>query len=351
VRPYVRSDAPGVRDVLQATYGAAAAPAELLNWLWFGNPQATYAGMVAEAPGRVVGVQPMSVCQCRDAQTNVRGAVLTGVAVHPEFRRRGIFSALVRACEAEAWRVGADFVTTMPNERSRPGFLKLGYTDLGQRSLLIRLLDTKMLVHNSVPVRGLDRLGASLLSATQALLTPTPLRAHADVVELTTPPADLESLERDHGRLFPGLGLCRTNPWWHWRYTDVPGRAYRLFELRDRRGQPAGFAVLRHETRHGLEAAYLMDIVVRTIEALRQLVAAVMDAAKAHGTALFCTVISPTLLDRALHSAGLLRVPAWLPTKRFYSVARFNPNHGPDAAKRWSRIHTWYQTLGDWDTL
>lgn len=308
--------------------------------------------MVAEVAGRVVGVQPMQVFPYTCDGGKLKGGLLTGVAVHPEFRRQGIFLALVEACEQEAWRQGADFVTTMPNERSRPGFLKMGYVDPGCRRLLVRPLALRVLSRRVLrfPLIG-SALGA-VAEIGQALLKPRPQRDGFSVQEVRGVPDGIEELNEAHTRLFPGLRMQRSRDWWRWRYEQSPLRRYRFFEVRDAEQKSSGVAVVTFETRDEVPVAYLMDVVVRDSDVLSELLGQVFDAARREGGAhVICAVASSSTMVRALRWAGFWLVPLWAPVKRFYTVVRFNPEREPGLPAAWRQIGHWYQMLGDWDNL
>lgn len=347
IRPWHPGDAPGVREVLEASYGQAATPASVYDWWSFGPHKHPGGFMVAEAEGRVVGVQPMGFHAYNDGSRSLKGGLLTGVAVHPEFRRLGIFTALIKACEAEAWRQGADFVTTMPNEKSRPGFLKLGYTDLGRRSLLLRPLRASALGGRFIPVMG--HLGGAGFACLQALLKPERTTAAVQTQEVTTLPEDLPELENRHAELYPALRLHRTPVWWRWRYLDCPLSRYRFFEARSPDRRLLGFAVTTTEVRQGITLSYLMDLAVSDRSVLGSLLVRIFACARSAGAHAMAVVGSSPPLLRDLARQGFWFVPQWAPVKRFYSVARFAPATSPPAS--WRQITGWYQMLGDWDNL
>lgn len=351
VRRYQRADAAGVRAVLEATYGALAPPQSVSDWWSFGCPETTGGFMVAEVGGRVVGVQPMDLFRFADAETAVTGGLLIGVAVHPEFRRRGIFTALVRGCEEEAWRQGAAFVTTMPNERSRPGFLKMGYADLGRRRLLLKPLDCRALSKAAIRFPWLHWLVGELTSAVQAVVKPVSRRGAWQVREVGDLPKNLSEIERQHARHFPGLRVQRTATWWRWRYLDSPLRRYRLFEARTSAGEVTGVAAICDEVRDGLRVAYLMDVAAVQPDVVPDLAVTAFEMARDQGAVAAAAVTSSPALSRALRRAGFWMVPMWAPLKRFYSVVRFNPAGEALVSSTWRQIHGWYQTLGDWDNL
>lgn len=340
-----------MREVLAATYGAEATPSATFDWWSFGCPDATSGFMLAEVAGRVVGVQPLEVFPFTNDGEQLKGGLLTGVAVHPDFRRQGIFSALVKACEQEAWKQGADFVTTMPNERSRPGFLKLGYVDPGRRRLLVRPLAPRALSQGALRLPLLGSTVGWVAELGQALLKPGPQPSGSSVREIGGIPEDVEELNEAHARLFPGLRMQRSRAWWRWRYEQSPLRRYRFFEARDVGQKSSGVAVVTFETRDKVPVAYLMDVVVRDSGVLSELLGQVFAAAREGGAHVICAVASSSKMVRALRRAGFWLVPQWAPVKRFYTVVRFNPEREARLPVSWRQIGNWYQMLGDWDNL
>lgn len=53
LRPYTANDAPGVREVLEATYGAKATPAAVYDWWSLGYAPEAHGFMVAEGSLRL----------------------------------------------------------------------------------------------------------------------------------------------------------------------------------------------------------------------------------------------------------------------------------------------------------
>ena len=269
IRPYRAKDAADVRSVLVASYGAAATPAPILDWWHFGCPVAASGFQVAEVSGKVVGVQPMELFPYEWSGSRLTGALLSGVVVHPEFRRRGLFLRLIEACEKEAWRRGADFVTTMPNDRSRPGFLKLGYHEPGRRRLLILPLNLSKLARRAVR-------WAPLAARLSAGLTPVLRRGSRGWSRTPMPeleimkqaPGDLDQVNEADRKLFPGLRLARSRAWWDWRYAASP-RCYNMLRLREARGGTAGLVTTTFEKRSGLDVGYIMDWLARDGDGVR----------------------------------------------------------------------------------
>jgi hypothetical protein len=70
-----------------------------------------------------------------EAYPAVRGV---DTATHPDFQRRGIFSALTLHAAGELRREGCAFVFNTPNQNSLPGYLKLGWKIVARWGVYVR---------------------------------------------------------------------------------------------------------------------------------------------------------------------------------------------------------------------
>jgi GNAT superfamily N-acetyltransferase len=350
IRSYRAADAVGVRSVMAASYGPNTTPAPIFDWWHFGCPVGVSGFQVAEEKGKIVGLQPMELLPYESAGRRLTGAVLTGVVVHPEFRRRGLFSSLVQACEKEAWRRGADFVTAMPNERSRPGFLKLGCQDLGRRRLLVLPFSGRKLAQRAIRWPGLAAPFAFSLKPALCWSRNWIRSAMTHLEVIKQAPEDLERVNELDQQLFPGLRLVRSASWWNWRYAASP-RCYQMLRLPDGQGGTAGLVVTTSEQRKGFEVGYIMDWLVRDAGSVPVLLAGALRQLKAAGVAIAASVVSSKAQIQALSALGFWSVPCWAPAKRFFTVFRPGPTLDPAIAAQLGGIDCWHQTLGDWDNL
>lgn len=131
-RPLTDADVPAVVRLLDEALGPAPGGVDrraLFEWKHLRNPFGRSIALVAEVDGEVVGLR--SFMRWRLAGVSgARGlAAVRAVdtATAPSVQRLGIFSRLtmeaVAACEAE----GVALVFNTPNDRSRPGYLKMGW--------------------------------------------------------------------------------------------------------------------------------------------------------------------------------------------------------------------------------
>lgn len=347
IREFQPTDEQAVVEITQAAYGASVDPKEVYEYWARGIRADSTSYMVAEIGGRVVGTQPMEYFDYTFAKGNCKGGILTGVAVHPNFQGMGIFTKLVQACEEAAWLHGASFVTTMPNDKSKPGFIKMGYVDLGQRSLAVRVLNGGELVRKKIPWIG------QLFGATGAFVQNSLFRISKGVpgklCEVNEPSSDWESLFLSKCSQDRGLGITRNLEWLLWRYKKMPVRKYRYFELRSQSDECLAVCVTTQETRSSIAIAYLLEYCAANREAGCSLIGKLNQLLQQEAVHLVATVVSSPTSKRQLQSSGMIFVPHWAPIKRFYSVARFHPSL--PIHESWRSIDGWNQWLGDWDSL
>jgi hypothetical protein len=124
-----------------------------------------------------------------------------------------------------------------------------------------------------------------------------------------------------------------------------------MLRLRDARGGTAGLVVTTLEQRGGLEVGYVVDWLARDANLIPDILVGALGQLKEAGAAIAASVVSSDAQVRALRSSGFCRVPHWAPLKRFFTLFKPAPTIATDLLERMSSIHSWHQTLGDWDNL
>ena len=75
---------------------------------------------------------------CGPGATKIDAVRAVDTATDPEYQGRGIFSRLTRIAIDELTAQGVGFVFNTPNEQSRPGYLKLGWSEAGRVRIVVR---------------------------------------------------------------------------------------------------------------------------------------------------------------------------------------------------------------------
>jgi GNAT superfamily N-acetyltransferase len=336
-----------IQALIRVCYGDLGVSWGQFRHWHFGLSSALQGMSVAETDGQLVGIQPMEVVAHRLAGRPLKAGVLTGAMVHPDWRRRGIFSRLLAGCEARAWELGAELVWTMPNNVSLLGFLKEGYRNPGERRLLLWSPQPRRLAAGRLPAP----LVALVDPAARLFLARRPLTDPRCKVQETGRPGELESeIAVVLSESWPGLLQERSLEWLAWRFGLQTGASYRSFVATDVAGQPAAWAVTTRGRRNGYHAGYLLDVVGVDDAAALAAGRAAVDALADQGVDLVLTVMGGRTLARLCRRLGFVQVPKLLAPKRFFTVFRPRPGESTQLSAL-DRIDAWYQTLADWDTV
>jgi RimJ/RimL family protein N-acetyltransferase len=219
---------------------------EFFRWKHLQNPFGASPMWVAETGGRVVGFRTFMRWELLTPSGAVRRVVrAVDTATDPDYHGRGIFTTLTRAALDALHVDGVDFVFNTPNEQSRPGYLKMGWQQVGRLPISVRA--TRV---GSVATLIRARMPASR-SAVGVNVGVSAASAFADAKVLARVLADAPPARR--------ISTNRRPDYYAWRYGFAPLH-YRAVTTAT--GLAGGFAVF-HLRRRGtaLEAA-VCDVVV-----------------------------------------------------------------------------------------
>ncbi len=111
---------------------------ELFAWKHERNPFGRSLAWVVERDGRVVAVRLFMRWMFRRGGSTLHAVRAVDTATHPDHQGHGLFTALtthaLEACRAE----GVAFVFNTPNAQSRPGYLKMGWREVGRPPVAAR---------------------------------------------------------------------------------------------------------------------------------------------------------------------------------------------------------------------
>lgn len=251
VRRATDDDLPAVLELLQASLGWVPddSYARFFAWKHHDSPFGRSPAWVAVDPAagdRVVGFRTFSRWRFARGADTVDAVRAVDTATHPDYQGRGIFSLLTRQALGELRDEGVGFVFNTPNDRSRPGYLKMGW------QLVERL-----------PVASTPRSPLSLVRLARARTPADKWSAPTDVgVPLAEVLADagavsalIEAATPDDGR----LRTVRSPAYLAWRY-GFPPLHYRAVVAPG--GVASGLVVFRLRRRGAaLEAAVCEQIV------------------------------------------------------------------------------------------
>lgn len=297
VRPIGPEDTGRILELLRLSLGEGQIPRSREYWTWKheANPFGVSPGLVAEVDGEIVGLRVFMRWGWRAGEGEVGAVRAVDTATHPEWRGRRIFTRLtlelVERLQADG---SATFVFNTPNDRSRPGYLKMGWSQVGRVSLWVR-------------PRRPWRMLRSLLGGATEDERDEPKTAFPSVGRFLDRPG-VDTFLATPGADDRRLSTRRSSDYLRWRYAEIPGFDYRAAWSEEEDG---GAVIFRVRRRGDLRELRLCETLVgpgrsaprRAGALIRKLVHDMpVDYAVAMGAA-------GTLERRALLAAGFVPAP------------------------------------------
>lgn len=105
---------------------------DLWNWKHEVNPFGRSITLVAVSrDGSIAGVRALMRWEIQHGNETISCARPVDTATHPAFTRQGIFRTLTASALEVAGELGVGLVFNTPNEKSAPGYLKMGWQHVG----------------------------------------------------------------------------------------------------------------------------------------------------------------------------------------------------------------------------
>ncbi len=209
VRRAVSADVPAMVELMRQSLGDGDIPrtAEFFRWKHFESPFGVSPILLAESDGRLAGLRTFLRWELRKGGRTLKAVRAVDTSTHPDFRGQGIFRRLTTQLVDEMKAEGVDFVFNTPNEKSGPGYLKMGWERVGPISV---------------------SLGPRLRAALKPFVPRHTARPITDVERNTV--FDCTGRERVAGWVEAEAGgrghTARTVAYLRWRYASVPGIPY-----------------------------------------------------------------------------------------------------------------------------
>ena len=219
IRPGAPEDVDPILDLVKTSLGEGSIPRQREYWEWKHrlNPFGESPVLLAEAGGKLVGLRVFMRWAWTISGTRFPTVRAVDTATHPDWRGRGIFSALTMDLVRAMRDQGVHFVFNTPNDQSRPGYLKMGWQQVGRTDLMIRPLNPFGRVGGLVGARSGPPSGDRGSAHSDAAPRAGDVLSNPEVVRFL---AELPPVAA--GRLYSPIDpdyLC-------WRYAMVPGIDY-----------------------------------------------------------------------------------------------------------------------------
>lgn len=247
VRPYRDEDEVAVLDLLEASLGdgpGGGRTHDFFAWKHLDNPFGRSFMLVAVMDGGVVGLRAFMRWTFTAGGGEVKAVRAVDTATHPDYQGLGIFTKLTTAA-LERLTEEADFVFNTPNDKSKPGYLKMGWRVVGELPISVKVRR---------PVRFAR--GFRSLRATTPGSAAVPVIDAAGFSELAISDGELETLLRASRGTDNRLTTAHSAASLRWRYGRSPHLDYRAV------GGADGLVIFRVRSRGPLWEATVAEVLV-----------------------------------------------------------------------------------------
>ncbi len=310
LRPVEPRDEAAVVDLLNGALGQGPTgmiSSDFYRWKHWSSPFGPSPGLLAESDGKVVGVRLLMRWELRANRRTVRAVRAVDTATHPGFQGRGIFRTLTLELLRRLEDAGeVDLVFNTPNASSRPGYLKMGWTEVGSLPVRMCPVRTFRVLRGARGALGTTAEGAGgpASSSVRRSLPDPPFDTAAGWLRSAS---DEVSTLLDEAAAVHLLHTPLSIRYLAWRYAGAPGLDYRFVPL-ENGGQLIGFAIGRMRPRGPLSEFTVAEVVVRAgdVGAARRLLGRLRRSGADHVT-LHAT--SGSEVARVVTRCGYLQVP------------------------------------------
>jgi len=133
IRPAQASDIRAIVALLKASLGEALVKKTAAIWQYKhrDNPFGRSLVLVAEENDQIIGVRAFMPWRWQKGTEVLQAYRAVDTATHPEHQGKGIFKKLTLQAVSEVQSASECFIFNTPNDKSRPGYLKMGWEVLG----------------------------------------------------------------------------------------------------------------------------------------------------------------------------------------------------------------------------
>ena len=208
VRKATEEDIPLIVELLKLSLGESLMPKSEAYWRWkhLDNPFGSSPVLLAFEGTILVGVRAFMRWNWTKNGKRIKAIRAVDTATHPRFQGKGIFKKLTLDLLGHSKSDGVDFVFNTPNDKSKAGYLKMGWVEAGNLPVRISLKRPMRIVKSRLQ----GKIGAEFIELEENLALKFDL---------------LKSFEQFKGDIhanFDGFHTQLSIDYLHWRYKNIP---------------------------------------------------------------------------------------------------------------------------------
>jgi len=337
----------GILDLIDDAYGNVEIKnPKYINWQYNENPQGKAIIILCFDEGKkifVIGQEPIIPSELNLGRKRVKSSISLNSIVHPNYRRRGIFSKLVKALPDLALKEGIGSVYGVPNSTSHKAFLKEGWKEITRLPLLVRILNPSNYFNNNFKI----------------FFKPLDFFYKINSVErfrIQAYTGNFREFENLTSKLPKRISISQTrnHSYLNWRYNDHPTRKYNTYLIR-KESEIICYIITRETKFNGKRIGVILDFVTdgesNNEEEFTNLVKFALLELQNKGVALTIATFQPSMLEyKILCKAGFFKVPEFLKPEPLPFIVKIFDTKNQEI-QGIENYENWFFSFGDYDVF
>ena len=336
----------GILDLTQKTFGDVdIAKTQYFDWQYRDNPNGKAVILLArdnELNNMIIGtntILPLKLIIDGEIVTSSLGC---NVQVHPDYRKKNIFSNLLSSMPDSALTNQISSLFAIPNDNSFKAFINEGSIEIAHLPLLIK------------PIRLSEYFGVPL----KQILKPFDIfwknvNSFSNIEELSGNFDDsFQNLVRKTSKRISIINN-RSTEFLNWRYKNHPTQKYQVFILKINR-ELIGYIITKihyiDKKKIGIILDYMVDSDYKDKTQLQNLIYKAISNFRENNVSIAIATIGNSLLEnQLLRDCGFFNAPSFLkPVSLHFIVQTFNDDSKNTKLKIFDN---WFFVFGDYDVF
>ncbi len=349
-RAYREGDEEGIFELWKAVYPENPYDRQQWlrwwHWIYRANPRGTGVICVAEHDGRVVGHAAEVPLVMKIGGENVLVGLGIDAMTHPEYRRQGMYLAVVRTRRALGEARGIRATYAFPNKLSYPGQVnELGAFDIATMQKVVKPLSWRNAMLTQTRNRLLLAIGAvagGLLSTTFFRTSKSPSLKGLKIAQVSHFDERIDGLWRRASSQYQVI-VVRNREYLNWRYVAVPDTDYLIY-VAEQTEAIVGYLVASRKQADHARIGVVLDVFTESEEIAQCLISeAITRCRQEKLDLLYGARMTGTPLARAFRRNGFLPLPF---VKAIHITGR---SVSPGVAEQLQDPKNWFLQIGDSD--